>query len=180
MQTFVTCADENAMLATLDTAQTLDPKRLGKQRLEAKQIYTALTTGRGWIHHPATKMWAGCEQALALYGHAMCSEWIERGFQDSLREEFASYVFDHTISVRWPWWLGHKEMVRSHRSKLVAKMPNFYAPRMEDAGLNLPYLWPDPQRKGLFLISQAEWARRDEWQLADNWFLSDERVVGFD
>ncbi len=58
MQTFLPYED-----FTL-SAQCLDYRRLGKQRVEALQIFNALTGAstkdgreyRGWINHPATKM----------------------------------------------------------------------------------------------------------------------------
>ena len=54
------------------TASTLGNKRLGKQRVEAKQIYLALTQEEyGWKTHPAVLMWKGYEQALAFYGWCM-------------------------------------------------------------------------------------------------------------
>ena len=52
------------------SAQALDYKRLGKQRVEALQIHNIVsgkrTTG-GWVNHPAVKMWQGYANALAVY-----------------------------------------------------------------------------------------------------------------
>ena len=53
MQTFLPYA------GFADTAQVLDKRRLGKQRVEAIQVLRALTVpGYGWRHHPAATMWA--------------------------------------------------------------------------------------------------------------------------
>jgi hypothetical protein len=55
------------------SAQALDYKRLGKQRVEAWQILQALRgETKGWTNHPATKMWRGHEKALCEYGIAIC------------------------------------------------------------------------------------------------------------
>ena len=55
------------------SAMALDRRRLGKQRVEALQILRALTRERyGWKHHPAVRMWAGYEEALACYAMEVC------------------------------------------------------------------------------------------------------------
>jgi len=61
------------------SAQVLDYKRLGKQRVEAMQIFNALTgvptkSGKaytGWLNHPAVVMWKDYEEALLLYKNKM-------------------------------------------------------------------------------------------------------------
>ena len=53
MQTFLPYPD------FLDSAQCLDYRRLGKQRVEAMQIHNIVSGKRstgGWINHPAVKM----------------------------------------------------------------------------------------------------------------------------
>ncbi len=63
MQTFLPYPDFEA------SARVLDDRRLGKQRVEALQVLRALTRAQyGWKHHPAVRMWAGHEEALAAYG----------------------------------------------------------------------------------------------------------------
>jgi hypothetical protein len=58
------------------SAGVLDPRRLGKQRVEAIQVLRGLTVpGYGWRHHPAVKMWAGYEEALVRYGLETCAAW---------------------------------------------------------------------------------------------------------
>ena len=49
------------------SVKSLDNKRLGKQRVEAKQILTALSNGGSWSNHPAALMWKGYEECLKLY-----------------------------------------------------------------------------------------------------------------
>src|SRR4051812_49870546 len=57
MQTFLPYAGFTA------SAEVLDPKRLGKQRVETLQVLRGLTLPTyGWRHHPAVKMWRGYEE----------------------------------------------------------------------------------------------------------------------
>ena len=72
-------------------ALALDDKRLGKQRLEARQLLdTLMGKSLGWTNHPATKMWRGHEWWLAEYGIAMCRQWMARGFLDTMLADFES------------------------------------------------------------------------------------------
>ena len=60
MQTFLPYPD------FAKTATVLDPRRLGKQRVEAMQILRALNWPvYGWKHHPAVLIWQCYEEALA-------------------------------------------------------------------------------------------------------------------
>ena len=78
MQTFLPYPDFAA------SAGVLDGRRLGKQRVEALQILRALTRKHyGWKHHPAVRMWAGHEEALASYAMEICAEWVRRGHADT-------------------------------------------------------------------------------------------------
>ncbi len=71
------------------TAECLDNKRLGKQRVEAWQVLRALRgETKGWVNHPATVMWRGHEQSLILYGLVISTEWRKRGFQDVMTDRF--------------------------------------------------------------------------------------------
>ncbi len=200
MQTFVTATIERIDLVEVcrETAAVLDSPRLGKQRVEAKQILTALQTGTGWVHHPATKMWRGHELALAIYGWYVCLEWQRRGFKDNLGDWFADQMGEGlTGSQRltaFPWWFGNAKMVATHRSKLIGKSPLYYEKLLYDGGLwsaeddstpidyMLPYLWPDPEEEGVFSISGAEWRRRDGrlWNVPPNWTVNEcNRRVSF-
>ena len=63
----------------------LDYKRLGKQRVETKQLLNALAgLTKGWVNHPAAKMWRGHEAALASYGRVCCALWIDRGYKEGI------------------------------------------------------------------------------------------------
>lgn len=135
MQTFVPYgADFQA------TAQVLDRARLGKQRVETFQILNALKgLSKGWVNHPATRMWRGHEPALAYYGIVMCKEWKDRGYQDSLLTRFAPYLVDQIVL---PDWLSRDDIMESHRSNLIRKRPDIYQPVWPGVPDDLPYVWP--------------------------------------
>lgn len=130
-----------------DNARALDYRRLGKQRVEAKQILMALRgESKGWTNHPATKMWRGYEPALALYGTIMCREWRRRGYVDNLRSYFdgllSEYLADTNAALVMPPWLYDDAVVLSHRSNLIRKDEDFYGPKWPDVPNDLPYIWP--------------------------------------
>ena len=123
------------------SAACLDMRRLGKQRVEAKQILMALTgESKGWVNHPATKMWRGYESALATYGLMCCNEWKMRGYTDTLTTYFC-YVSVPESNGKMPDWLTD-EFCLSHRSNLIRKMPEYYGPMWPDVPDDLPYVWP--------------------------------------
>lgn len=127
------------------SAQSLDYRRLGKQRVEAKQILLALgRTSGGWVNHPAVRMWRGYENALCNYGYFICGNWIERGYRDSLQGWF---VQQQNGPIVLPPWLGDPELHRSHQSNLVRKDPDFYRVQFPLVPDDLPYVWPVSQRE---------------------------------
>lgn len=135
MQTFLPYPD------FIRTATVLDRQRLGKQRVEAWQILRALTgLSGGWTNHPATRMWRGYENELALYGICICEEWIERGYKDSLLPEFQLRFDEGVINV--PPWIGDSAFHQSHRSNLVRKLPSHYRKYWRRIRNDLPYVWP--------------------------------------
>lgn len=152
MQTFLPYADFER------SAQALDQKRLGKQRVEVIQVVRGLTRpGYGWRHHPAVLMWKGHEEALGRYGLTICEVWTERGFGDTcaativadLREAGVTALrseADLAAAGALPPWLGDEEFHRSHRSALVRKDPGFYAPLFPGVPDDLPYVWPTAER----------------------------------
>ncbi|CAB4179346.1 hypothetical protein UFOVP1033_92 [uncultured Caudovirales phage] len=120
------------------SAQALDYRRLGKQRVEAWQILQALrgeTTG--WTNHPATNMWRGHERALCEYGIAICKEWISRGYQDTMLDRFVA-VHSFLPDCDMPVWLGDPHFHESHQSNLMRKDPKYYDFHVLN---DLPYLW---------------------------------------
>lgn len=151
MQTFLPYSDY------VESAVHLDNRRLGKQRLEAKQILLALGVAvgphkpgkKGWQNHPAVRMWRGYTQSLAVYGACMCLEWRRRGFNDSLWPEFldAYGVFTSVGDViiapaPKPTWIGDEKFHASHRSNLLRKDSEFYGKFGWAEPDDLPYFWP--------------------------------------
>ncbi len=115
MQTFLPLADMQR------SVQCLDSRRLGKQRVEALQILRALRSpGSGWSRHPATIMWQGREEALALYMRLCIEEWIARGYRNTMALPAT------LLSPTMPRWMGDESVHASHRSNLLRKYPVHY------------------------------------------------------
>lgn len=148
MQTFLPYAD------FARTARVLDDRRLGKQRVEALQIYRALTRENyGWRNHPAVLMWKGHEEALIAYGIAMCHEWRRRGNRDTVRETLiAEWGSEPRSQVQLraagalPVWLRRRDLLLSHRKALLRKDPGWYARHFGYLDPEGEYVWP--VRKG--------------------------------
>jgi hypothetical protein len=143
-----------------DSARVLDSKRLGKQRVECIQVLRGLTVeDYGWRHHPAVKMWAGCEEALGRYAFTCCEVWVESGFGDTCAATIGAELASIGITeVRTqdrlaaagalPAWLGEESFHRSHQSSLKRKDPDFYGARFPDVPDDLPYVWPSRRAEG--------------------------------
>lgn len=126
------------------SAFCLDSKRLGKQRVEAKQILNILT-GKAkpnkngyiaWSNHPAVKMWDGYELALAWYHNIVIQEWICRGYKNTMPfEELKGQLI-------FPPWIGNTKFHASHRSNLLRKNPSHYSKFGWLESPDLPYIWP--------------------------------------
>jgi pyrimidine dimer DNA glycosylase len=141
------------------TAEVLDPRRLGKQRVEAIQVLRALTVpGYGWRRHPAAAMWAGYEEALTCYGLEVCGVWTETGRKDTcaatLKADLARDTGIEVVRTQaalaesgdLPPWLGEDGFHRSHRSSLLRKDPEYYRRWFADVPIDLPYVWPASDR----------------------------------
>ena len=141
MQTFLPYADFDK------SAQVLDYRRLGKQRVETKQILNALSVygAKGWRNHPATKMWEGHETLLAYYGAAMCREWIRRGYKDTLTPFFRDVIDNEREVIGQPWFIGNSEFHLSHQSNLLRKDFAYYGSKFPNIPDNLPYIWTADQ-----------------------------------
>lgn len=143
MQTFLPYPDFK------ESASALDYRRLGKQRVETWQLLQALSGERkGWANHPAAKMWTGCETALAMYGLAMCNEWVARGYNDTMTERFLALLEGKNLTdVEMPSWLGDQDFHRSHQSNLIRKQQEFYEPQFPGVPADLEYIWPTAKVK---------------------------------
>lgn len=140
MQTFLPFADFT------DCAKALDRQRLGKQRVEAAQIYHALTGDRSYFvttrgpppalsrkNHPAVRMWAGYEGALLMYLRAMILEWISRGYMNNM-------PIPTIRRYQRPHWLGDPQLHSAHRATLKRKNPDYYT--FDD---DTPFFYPEPK-----------------------------------
>lgn len=125
------------------TAKVLDYRRLGKQRIETKQILRVLldeTQSKGWRNHPAVLMWKGYEGVLAEYGFEMSTEWLKRGFVDNQLEYFRERMSCTRTTI--PKWLGDEKFHLAHRSNLVRKDEKYYRVYFPNVPNDLPYIWP--------------------------------------
>jgi hypothetical protein len=130
MQTFLPYADFDR------TAACLDYRRLGKQRVEAKQILNALQgKSTGWTNHPATNMWRGYEDALSLYHNRIIIEWIDRGYNNNM-----PYI--DVGKVVMPPWMGDENFHSSHRAALLFKQPDHYSQFNWNETPSMMYVWP--------------------------------------
>lgn len=128
------------------SAACLDNKRLGKQRVEAKQIHNIITnshalkktkTGKiAWSNHPAVLMWAGYEKALEAYYNEIVHEWVRRKFKNNM------ILFESSDSVIYPWWFGINEFHSSHRQTLLHKRIDYYSQFGWTEEPKYEYWWP--------------------------------------
>lgn len=126
----------------MDTAQALDNKRLGKQRVECLQILNTLTgKSSGWRHHPAVLMWRGHERLLASYARCMIWEWTKaRGFKNTI--DLSEFEKTPLRLGYYPAWFGDEKIIKSHMSNLLRKDPAHYGQFCWGVPDNLPYHWP--------------------------------------
>jgi hypothetical protein len=129
MQTFLPYPD------FIKSLQTLDYRRLGKQRVEACQIICAIKFGGGYSHHPAVKMWRGHVNALKLYYNCALDEWIGRGYKNRM-EKMPIHG-----RIAFPKWFGNEKFHAAHRSNLLRKDPVHYGQFGWQEKQDLPYLW---------------------------------------
>ena len=141
MQTFLPYPDFKKSL------RVLDDKGMGKQRVEAYQIISAIT-GRprkdgkpykGWINHPCTVMWRDYVNALRLYYNDCIDEWISRGFRNTM--EYETIVGDFTL----PPWVGYEDFHSSHRANLLRKDLEYYSKFDWSEDPEDPYVWLDKE-----------------------------------
>lgn len=142
MQTFLPLATNNFD----EVARVLDNKRLNKQALEGWQIMMTLLEldpngerriPKGWVNHPAVKMWRDHESTLFSYVMAMVKEWQARGYQSTIGDKAGA-----TLSRAWqlgmvgqlgsiPNWMQdqekYEEIASSHRRALLVKDYEWYS-----------------------------------------------------
>lgn len=162
MQTFVPLTSSFE-----DIARTLDRARLNKQALEGWQILMTLLeldpqgnhrVPKGWVNHPAVKMWRGHEMSLYLYIQAMVDEWIGRGYKSTIgvkakqtiKTAISAGLLESSVSTPPPWVSNvsvFKAVASSHRVALLSKDYEWYSQFgwPEDNGTkpeSYDYVWP--------------------------------------
>lgn len=157
MQTFLTKSSDDFDAI----ARELDNRRLHKQSLEAWQILMVLLeldpqgnprAPKGWVNHPAVKMWRGHEHALYLYIQAMVAEWKSRGFKSTIDEKARATFrlaqqMNKQMGNQWPEWLYDPAIASTHRQALLVKDYAWYSQFgwPEDTGVaptTYDYVWP--------------------------------------
>lgn len=136
MQTFLPFANFSYSSSLLDT------RRLGKQRVEGRQIQNALQKGGGWANHPATKMWEGYNVALMFYTDCCIREWISRGYENNMHLMLGDVNLPYMRNIQMPPWLGDEAFHASHRSALLAKDPEWYGQYDWPDEPKIDYIWP--------------------------------------
>lgn len=121
----------------IETAQILDYRRLGKQRVEAFQIIRTLENNLvAWANHPAVLMWKDHVTCLKHYYNSMVMEWVGRGYRNSME----LFVLPDIFTT--PEWIGDKSFHDSHKSNLLRKDFVYYSQFGWQVQSNLPYKWP--------------------------------------
>jgi hypothetical protein len=129
------------------TASVLDNKRLGKQRVEAKQIIdiieklkpnTAKLNPIAWGNHPAVRQWIGYANALKSYYNCIVKEWIARGFVNNMK------LYKLPKHITMPWFVNSLAFTTSHQAALLRKLPTHYEKyfTVPKQYLQHTYLWP--------------------------------------
>jgi hypothetical protein len=161
MQTFVPLTNSFS-----DIAKVLDRQRLNKQALEGWQILMTLLEldpqgehriPKGWVNHPAVKMWRGHEMALYLYIEEMVEEWKRRGYKSTIGDKAKATIMRAIelglidgLSTN-PDWISNygqfKKIAASHRIALLSKDYEWYSQFQwpEDTGKRpetYDYIWP--------------------------------------
>jgi len=126
MQTFITDSAEVGY-----GLQYLDRKRLVKQLLETRQIMAALAgQTKGWVNHPATKMWRGKEDLLWDYGWQNAVEMHVRGYkwENNFNQLAQSYgLVEELRDTSGRFGDEYNKIVYTHRGRLFEKDPEYYA-----------------------------------------------------
>ena len=152
------------------SAKCLDKQRLGKQRVEAKQLIdlleeydkTGIIPSKGWSTHPAFRSWIGFTNHLKVYFNIIVREWISRGCQnnmplyhiDETLYHIVECTFDGVKAVydrdkfneySFPYWVSFPPFYLSHQAALLRKNPKYYRPFYNNTlipFINNGYLWP--------------------------------------
>ncbi|MGC8607027.1 MAG: pyrimidine dimer DNA glycosylase/endonuclease V [Vulcanisaeta sp.] len=146
------------------SAQFLDNLRLGKQRVETKQVLLAILRKmgiindgkRGWINHPIVLMYYNNGNPyindLVNYFYALIDEWIDRGYRNNISlndiEKHLKHVSGTSGTPITPI------IAREYRRVLLIKNPCYYIHKLsKDEVLELIYSKP------MYFRGINEWIR---------------------
>lgn len=126
-----------------DSFNLLDRARLGKQRVELKQILIALEKGGAWSNHPATTMWRGHLGFVAQMGIVCCTVWKRRGYKDTMLPWFTCKAEEHALTGTRPAWLTDDcPFFDDVKANLVRKDPIYYRRFWPNIEPKEGYKWP--------------------------------------
>ena len=144
MQTFLPYPDFKKSL------ESLDNKRLGKQRVETYQLIAGLEgrltlTGKAYsksrINHPISQMFRNNIPALKQYLNDSIDVWVARGKNNTMKKEVI------TEEIVRPVWFGDETFHKSHRANLLRKDTIYYGAHGWTDNSKLPYRWYDMNRE---------------------------------
>jgi len=126
-----------------ESVSSLDNARLGKQRLEAKQIILNIEAAergekRGFTSHPASRAYEGHLNYLKYYYNLTLEEWARRGMKNTM----APFEVESPVEV--PWFAECVPRMMADRAALIRKYPAWYLPifgPVDPLYMELGYLW---------------------------------------
>jgi hypothetical protein len=140
-----------------DSVGCLDYRRLGKQRVECRQIILSVCRGDsgGWSNHPCTKMWRGHIPDLMIYHDLCILEWLKRGYNNTMTVFCPLNArnglkldpeYDHVHVLSYfesgpPPFVGDDDFHSRHRAALLYKDPEFYGQYGWKEQPKLDYRW---------------------------------------
>jgi hypothetical protein len=130
--------------------ESLDNKRLGKQRVETYQLISGLTgrptlSGKPYsksrINHPISQMFRDNIPALKQYLNDSIDVWVARGMNNTMVKE----VINEEVIM--PVWYGNDDFHRSHRANLLRKDAAYYGAHGWTDNPSLMYRWYDMDKQ---------------------------------
>lgn len=99
------------------------------------QILNALKgVSKGWVNHPAVRMWRGFEDALETYQAAIIDEWVRRGYKNNMS-------CTRHVNYSLPTWFCNSDFHKAHQSNLLRKDFIHYS-AFFNVQPDLEYIWP--------------------------------------
>lgn len=149
VNTFILSSDNN------ETARLLRQPHLVKQITEGFQILSILegtNKGKGFVNHPAVKMWEGYTEGLKDYIYCMMKEAKRREYKVN-SDKMKSIKQEET--PEFPNWFYNKRMHECHRAMLCHKHPEYleifekaeYEINTEHYKGKYGYIWPSKIKK---------------------------------